>query len=146
MRNLNKEELMLAKLDQVMRQLRRRPAGKQNLGRGVFRIIRRVQNQENISTRELAKELGVRPSSLNEKLARLEREGIIKRERDSRDQRVFLIRLLPAGDELIKEMKVERKKMHNNISKILTADEMDTLTSLADKLAQGLSDLNPEDA
>lgn len=142
MNSLNREELMLAKLDQVMRQLRRRPAGKQHLGRGVYRIISQVKQKDEISTRELADALGMRPSSLNEKLSRLEQEKIILRERNPMDQRMFLVKLLPAGEDLLEEMRLERKKMNKSISTILTDEEMEMLTALADKLAGGLSNIS----
>ena len=46
MNTLNKVEIMLAKLDLVMRLLRRRPVGKQRLGRGVYRLKRLLYGKE----------------------------------------------------------------------------------------------------
>jgi DNA-binding MarR family transcriptional regulator len=138
MNTLNKVEIMLAKLDLVMRLLRRRPVGKQRLGRGVYRLLNRIREHEGISTRELADSLGMRPSSLNEKLASLEKEEIIIRERDQKDQRVFIVKLQPKGVELYDEIIAERQNMNEAIGRILSEEEMKTFTSLAEKLAEGL--------
>lgn len=133
---------MLASLDRVMRLLRRRPAKHTNLGRGVYRLLSIIQKQEAISTRELASQLEIRPSSLNEKLIRLEADHIISRERDNRDQRVFLVKLLPTGEDHLQCIQAERKQFNESVSHILTEDEMCHLIELSNKLADGIEALN----
>lgn len=137
----NKEEIMLASLDRVMRTLRRRPAGKQKLGRGGYRLLKIISEQPNSPTRVIADRLGMRTSSLNERLVRMEAEGVITRERDEKDQRVFLVNILPAGEAILEALRGERQKMGRVIEGILTEAEIDTLTELADKLSSGLKEL-----
>ncbi|MFB0919196.1 MAG: MarR family transcriptional regulator [Clostridiaceae bacterium] len=136
---MNKEEAMLNSMDRVMRILRRRPQDKQHLGRGVYRLLRRINENDGITTRELAELLGMRTSSLNERLSRLEQENIISRERDPKDQRVFIVRLNESGVELLNEINEERRQMNSLIGKILTDDEIEKMTNLAIKLGDGLS-------
>lgn len=138
MNMLYREEDLLANMDRIMRLLRRRPAGKQRLGRGGYRLLHIVARNEGISTRELARRLGVRPSSLNERLVRLEEKEILVRERDEEDQRVFIVRMLPAGDALLDEVSADRRQMLATIGQILTAEEMEMMTELAVKLGDGL--------
>ncbi|MDI9501746.1 MAG: MarR family transcriptional regulator [Tissierellia bacterium] len=142
MNALHIEEVMLANMDRIMRLLRRRPAGKQHLGRGAYRLLSTVAEKEGISTRDLAATLGVRPSSLNERLLRLEENAILLRERDPQDQRVFLVRLLPGGDALLEEVKAERNRMLAAIGTILTEEELDTMIHVTEKLADGLEALS----
>ena len=155
MNALHIEEVMLANMDRIMRLLRRRPAGKQHLGRGAYRLLsivaevpdivnhlKGVAEKEGISTRDLAATLGVRPSSLNERLLRLEENAILLRERDPQDQRVFLVRLLPGGDALLEEVKAERNRMLAAIGTILTEEELDTMIHVTEKLADGLEALS----
>lgn len=137
----NKEEIMLASLDRVMRTLRRRPAGKQKLGRGGYRLLKIISEQPNSPTRVIADRLGMRTSSLNERLVRMEAEGVITRERDEKDQRVFLVNILPAGEAILEALRGERQKMGRVIEGILTEAEINTLTELADKLSSGLKEL-----
>ncbi|MGO4927879.1 MarR family winged helix-turn-helix transcriptional regulator [Fundicoccus sp. Sow4_F4] len=137
----NKEEMMLASLDRVMRTLRRRPAGKQKLGRGGYRLLKIISEQPNTPTRVIADRLGMRTSSLNERLVRMEAEGVITRERDEKDQRVFVVNISPAGEAVLEALRGERQKMGRVIEDILTEAEIDTLTELADKLSSGLKNL-----
>ncbi len=137
----NKEEMMLASLDRVMRTLRRRPAGKQKLGRGGYRLLKIISEQPNTPTRVIADRLGMRTSSLNERLVRMEAEGVITRERDEKDQRVFVVNISPEGEAVLEGLHSERQKMSRVIEGILTEEEIDTLTKLADKLSRGLKEL-----
>jgi len=136
---LNREEAMLNSIDRVMRLLRRRPQDKQHLGRGVYRLLRRINENEGITTRELAESLGMRTSSLNERLSRLEQENIISRERDSKDQRIFIVKLNEGGVALLNELNEERRQMNSFIGKILTDEEIETMTKLTIKLGDGLT-------
>lgn len=140
MNQLNKEATMLASLDRVMRTLRRRPLGKQKIGRGGYRLLKIISEHPNSPTRILADQLGMRTSSLNERLVRLEAEGVITRSRDENDQRVFVINIAPKGEKLLKALHVERQQMSQVIEKILTEDEIITMTQIADKLSSGLKE------
>lgn len=144
MTQTNQEETMLAALDRVMRMLRRRPAGKQRLGRGNYRLLKIIAENPNTPTRVLANQLGMRTSSLNERLARLEMEGVITRERDEKDQRIFVVNIAPEGENMLKALRVERSQMNDVIETILTEEEMITMTRLANKLSSGLKEMNAE--
>lgn len=137
----NKEEIMLASLDRVMRTLRRRPAGKQKLGRGGYRLLKIISEQPNSPTRVIADRLGMRTSSLNERLVRMEAEGVITRERDETDQRVFVVNISPAGEAVLEALRGERQEMGRVIEGILSEEEIVNLTQLADKLSRGLKEL-----
>lgn len=138
---MNKEAMMLAALDRVMRTLKRRPAGKQRLGRGGYRLLKLISEQPNSPTRVLAERLGMRTSSLNERLVRMEAEGVIRRERDAKDQRVFLVNIAPAGEAVLETLRLEREAMSQVIEEILTEEEIDKMTELADKLSRGLKEM-----
>lgn len=137
----SKEEIMLAALDRVMRTLRRRPAGKQKLGRGGYRLLKLISEQPNSPTRVIADRLGMRTSSLNERLVKMEAQGVITRERDAADQRVFVVNISAEGEAVLAELRAQRLKMSRVIEGILTEEDIDTLTELADKLSNGLKAL-----
>lgn len=137
----NKEAMMLASLDRVMRTLRRRPIGKQKIGRGGYRLLKIIATYPNSPTRVLADQLGMRTSSLNERLVRMEAEGVITRSRDENDQRVFVVNIAAKGEELLKDLHVERQQMSQVIEEILTEEEITTMTQIADKLSNGLKEL-----
>ena len=138
----NINENMISSLDRVMRLLRRRPKNHEHIGRGVFRLLTTVENNPDISTKELANILGIRQSSLNERLSKLEESELIIRERDKADQRVFVIRLLEKGKDHLKLIKEDRQVFNESISQILDEDEAKQLTELVNKLSDGIEKIN----
>lgn len=97
-----------------------------------------------IATRELAETLNLRPSSLNERLVKLESEEIIERYKNPLDQRIYLVKLTSKGTEFLNELKDEREKLNEKIGDILEENEIEKLTLLANKLGNGLSQLSME--
>lgn len=65
--------------------------------RGQGRIIAILQLQDGISTKDLSYLLGIRVSSLNELLAKMEKGGYILREPSEADKRVMLVKLTDKG-------------------------------------------------
>ena len=135
-------ESMLANLDRVMRQLRRRPRKTNHAARGTYRLLRTISASSGISTRELAELMGIRRASLNEKLMQLENDGMIRRERDSKDQRVHVVHMEAAGVDYLSNSQEARLKMQDAIKSILTLEETQELAILAGKLAAGLEQIN----
>lgn len=135
---------MLVQFDRVGRLLKRRSAGKPYVRRGSMRVLSIIKRHESISTRELALIMDIRPASLNESLAQLEQEERIQRVRDPRDQRSYLVELLPRGNELLEKMKEARRAFAAKSADILSAEEMNSLTYLLEKLADGLDQLATE--
>ena len=65
--------------------------------RGQGRVLAMLRLQDGISTKDLSYLLGVRVSSLNELLAKLEKGGYVTREPSEQDKRVMLVRLTEKG-------------------------------------------------
>jgi DNA-binding MarR family transcriptional regulator len=65
--------------------------------RGQGRILSILRLHDGISTRDMSYLLGIRVSSLNELLAKLEKGGYVTRERSTTDRRVMLVRLTELG-------------------------------------------------
>ncbi|NLY37458.1 MAG: MarR family transcriptional regulator [Tissierellia bacterium] len=137
-KNITESDKMLANLDRVMRQLRRRPQGTGHTNRGTYRLLRIIAESPGISTKELSEVLDIRRASLNEKLLSLEIEGMISRDRDLKDQRVYVVNLEKVAMDYLAKGKEIRSKIHDSISEILSPEEIGQLESLAGKLADGL--------
>lgn len=109
-----------------------------------------IQSNEGISTRELAELLDLRPSSLNEKLAELEHDQLLLRVRSPHDQRVFIVQLQPKCIAQLEAIREDRKRFNEAIGEILTVEEAETFTQLAEKLSDGLEQItfpeNPENS
>lgn len=65
--------------------------------RGQGRILAVLKLQDGISTKDLSYLLGVRVSSLNELLSKLEKSGHVTREPSEQDKRVMLVKLTEKG-------------------------------------------------
>jgi DNA-binding MarR family transcriptional regulator len=66
-----------------------------------FLMLFRLAGRQEVSGAELAREVGVRPQSVIETLAPLERKGLLKREASSANRRVLHTQLTPAGRKLL---------------------------------------------
>ena len=139
-----KEDNILEQLDRIMRLLRRTGAHHPHGGRGTGRLLRTIIQNPGISTRELAMELDVRPSSLNEILGRLAEEGIVERKRNSEDLRVYEVYLTENGKQRMREEQIRSDAMMEKINAILNDEERAQFIALSEKLAAGLENIGEE--
>lgn len=65
--------------------------------RGQGRILAVLKMQDGVSTKDLSYLLGIRVSSLNELLVKLEKNGYITRESSEEDKRIILVKLTEKG-------------------------------------------------
>ncbi|MBQ3379309.1 MAG: MarR family transcriptional regulator [Clostridia bacterium] len=84
--------------------------------------------------KDIAKELGINPSSLSEQIDRLESDRYIERRANPEDKRSTLIVLTEKGRARAYEVADERQKAAAQFCKSLTEDEKDTLIALLEKL------------
>jgi DNA-binding MarR family transcriptional regulator len=68
-----------------------------------FLTLFRVRDAHELSAAALARELGVRPQSMNEIIAPLERKRLLKREASREHQRILHMRLTSSGARLLAE-------------------------------------------
>ena len=68
-----------------------------------FLTLFRVRDAHELSAAALARELGVRPQSMNEIIAPLERKKLLKREASREHQRILHMRLTSSGARLLAE-------------------------------------------
>jgi len=102
--------------------------------RGQGRILSLLKMQDGISTKELAYLLGIRVSSLNELLAKLERNGYVTREQSESDGRVSLVKLTEKG----KSEQPAAASDPNDIFSSLSSAEQSQLNDYLDRLISTL--------
>jgi len=103
--------------------------------RGQGRILAMLKMQDGISTKDLSYILGVRISSLNESLSKLEKNGYITREPSESDKRVMFIKLTEKGRK--------EKQPENNPGSIfsgLSAEELKNFSLYLDKILAALTE------
>lgn len=65
--------------------------------RGQGRILALLKVKDGVSTKDMSNVLGIRTSSLNEILGKLERKGFVVREQSEEDKRVMVVKLTAEG-------------------------------------------------
>lgn len=100
---------------------------------GQGRILALLKMQDNLSTKDLSYLLGIRVSSLNEQLAKLEKSGYITREAYEADKRIMLVKLTAKG-----KTEKHKKKDYSDIFNCLSDDEQNNLGQYLDRMAAAL--------
>lgn len=100
---------------------------------GQGRVLAMLKAHPNISQKELAALLNIRSQSLGEILARLERNGCIRRAASEEDRRVLNVELTPKGREAAKRAE-QYKWEAANLFECLSSEEKVILSDLVDRL------------
>lgn len=97
--------------------------------RGRGKVIELIASKPGITQKELGEALGIQPASVSELLMKLERKGLVLRERDETDRRVIRIDLTAEG-----LAETERKEEQTDPFQALSQEEQETLKELLSKL------------
>ena len=103
--------------------------------RGQGRILAVLKLRDGISTKDLAYLLGVRVSSLNELLSKLEKGGYITREPSEQDKRVMLVKLTEKG----RSEEQTENPASEDIFDCLSEDEQKTMCGFLDRIIESLN-------
>ena len=101
---------------------------------GQGRILAVLKLRDGISTRDLSFLLGVQVSSLNELLAKMEKNGYVTREPSEKDKRVMLVKLTEKG----RGEEQADSRDSEDIFACLSEEEQEALGHLLDKLIAAL--------
>lgn len=77
--------------------------------RAVYLVLRRVAGEGPMRVTEVARDLGVEPSTASRHLQCLEAKGWITRLADPDDRRAALVAATPAGENVIRKVEAERR-------------------------------------
>lgn len=104
--------------------------------RGQGRILAFLKMKDGVSTKDMSYVLGVRVSSLNEILSKLEKNGYVERVPSEEDKRVMLVKLTEKGREEGQEEGGETK----GIFACLSEEEQATLGEYLDRINASLEE------
>ena len=148
--NINKTENgrpdVIFAVMKLMRSMRRRPPKPgEGFHPGMGRPLEVLAENDNVSSRELAELLDIRPSSLTELLSRLESEGLVARTPDENDRRVSRVSLTEKGREQAEKIKAEHEQRKARASACFTDEEAEQFCALCERLGEHLQALAKED-
>lgn len=98
--------------------------------RGQEGILAVIAGHPGITQKELAETLGIQPASISELLMKLERKGLVLREKDQQDRRSIKVQLTEAGRQALEAPEEEA----SDPFRALSAEEQEQLRSLLGKL------------
>lgn len=122
---------------ELARHLRRRthPLQQSDLTPEQFWLLKRLWVHGPLRVGELAAQLGVTPGSVTVACKRLERLGLVQRERGvSGDERVVTVSLTPAGRQRLEAWRDARRGYLLELLSSLNTDELETLRQLLARL------------
>lgn len=112
-----------------------RPRGITATQYNVLRILRGSES-EGVACGGILERLVTRDPDITRLLDRLEKLGLVSRNRDSADRRVVLSRITAAGLELLAELDGPMSALHARQFAALEGAELDRLSELLDKLVR----------
>jgi len=135
---------------ELTRHLRRRthPVRQGELTPEQFWLLKRLGMRGPLRIGELAAELGVTPGSVTVACKRLERLGLVRRERGAAgDERVVMVSLTPEGHRRLASWHEARRGYLVKLLAALSAEELATLRPLLERLvAAAEKEEDPADA
>ncbi len=101
-------------------------------------LLKLLNKRGELSIGELAEALGVTGSSVTTACKRLEKSGLLRRERqgDGQDERVVLVTLTEQGRQQIEAWQQERRVMLMHMLAPLTPSEQDELQRLLERILE----------
>ncbi|MBV8744565.1 MAG: MarR family transcriptional regulator [Xanthobacteraceae bacterium] len=91
-------------------------------------ILARLERQPDLSQNELAALAEVTPMTIARLIDRLEALGLVKRCMDPKDRRIWRLRLTPAAEPLLAEIKQMRAKLHAVMTKGIDLGVLDAMS------------------
>lgn len=103
------------------------------------RILKILYYQGPMTQKILQEKLDIQPGSMSEIAAKLERKGLLVREKEKSDKRKILLALTEAGREDVERYHRQTKQHHFKDFDVLTLEEQQQLSHLLEKLLHGWS-------
>ena len=99
-----------------------------------------LAENDGVSQKLLTEQSGIRPASLSELIIKLERNGLVERQRNEEDKRNRNVYLTEEGRALAETIKSRKDESADFLFDVLSEEEKETLTVLFDKLITSLED------
>lgn len=109
-------------------------------------VIKLLETFENLSLSSLSERIRAQNSTVTGIIDRMEREGLVLRERSQEDRRVVHIRLTQKGADLARDIPVEPMEILRQALLSLSTNEARDLLKIATKLAKRVRVLVSESA
>ncbi len=97
-------------------------------------VVTALKGGDHTRQRDVAATVGIEDATLTHHLNRMERDGLVERHRDPANRRNQIVALTPAGDAMFGDLLETVIGFDRQLRHGLSADELDTLRDLLDRL------------
>ncbi len=108
-------------------------------------VIKLLETFGDLSLSSLSERIRAQNSTVTGIIDRMEREGLVVRERSTSDRRVVYIKLTEKGDTMAKTIQVEPMEIFRNVLTTLTKDDTKDLLRILNKLQKRVRSIVRED-
>jgi len=114
-------------------------ARKRGMTRAQWIILSRLERQPNLSQSELSALAEVSPITTARLIDRLEAQGLVERCGDPDDRRIWRLRLTPAAEPVLAEIKQFRARLYRVMTEGIDAAELDAMASALLQMKENVS-------
>lgn len=107
---------------------------------GTWFTLALLAKEDGMSHGELSHKFEIDPSRVTRLAKRLEREGLLRRERDSEDTRVVRMYLTEKGRGLVEALSDRRERFDRRIGAVVSPEELEELRRMLGILAEAAED------
>jgi MarR family transcriptional regulator, transcriptional regulator for hemolysin len=131
--------IVLSDVARHMRTYSDQVARKRGMTRAQWIILSRLERQPNLSQSELSVLAEVSPITVARLVDRLEAQGLVERCSDPDDRRIWRLRVTPAAEPVLREIKQFRGKLYRMMTDGIDATEIDALASGLQRMKENVS-------
>ena len=102
-------------------------------------VLKKLSQEDKISQKELSNRLNKDQNTVKAMVDKLEKKSYIKRQKNEKDKRAFLLTLTPEGVEVINILEPLDQEMLKNIGKDFSQEELALLRKMLSKVTANLT-------
>jgi MarR family transcriptional regulator, transcriptional regulator for hemolysin len=107
--------------------------------RAQWAVLARLEREPGIIQSRLAALTDVEPITIGRLVDRLEANGLIAREPDASDRRIWRLRLTPKSASILEQIAAFRRELHESMADGLDAPALETLVTCLQRMRQNLA-------
>lgn len=124
-------DFLMAKFTEVLK-----PYGLSATQYNVLRILRGARDA-GVTCKDVGSRMLTRDPDITRLMDRLEKRGLLTRDRAKEDRRFVSIRLTEAGIKMVNEMDHPIERMHQSLMRHMTAEQLRALVGLLEEVRSG---------
>lgn len=133
-----KQSLILYKLHLVNKEISSKFEGCTGLSQSRLELLYQLYQVEEISQKELQKEVGIDNAAITRHLKQLEANEMVSRRKKSTDNRVTLVSLTNYGRNAFSSFREEQERFASSVLKGFTEEERDELLHVLDRIQKNI--------